>query len=176
MLKIILIAIAAALAALLAYAATKPDTFSVQRSHVIGAAPEKLYALIVDMKAFNTWNPWLRKDPTSPLRYEGPQSGVGAAYAWDSKALGAGRMEVTEVAAPAKAAMRLDFLRPMTSTNRVDFTLEPQGAQTRVTWKMSGPMPYLSKLMSVFFDMDKMIGPDFEAGLANLKAEAEKKS
>ena len=174
MLKKILIVVVLAIVAVLLFALTRPDSFSVQRSLAITATPEKLFPLIADMKGFNTWNPWLRKDPTSPLKYEGPASGPGAAYAWDSQALGAGRMEVIEAAPPRAVSMKLDFLRPMASTSRVDFTLAPQGAQTLVTWKMSGPMPYVSKLMSIFFDMDKMIGPDFEAGLKNLEVEAGK--
>ena len=127
------------------------------------------------MKAFNSWNPWLRKDPSSKLSYEGPASGVGSAYAWESEQLGAGRMEVTELAPNSRVAAKLQFLKPMVTTNRVEFTLQPQGAQTNVTWAMSGPMPYLSKLMCVFVSMERMIGPDFEAGLANLKATAEKR-
>jgi len=174
-LKIVLIALVVLVAAVLVYAATKPGTFAVERSQLVAAPAEKVFTLVADMKAFNTWNPWLRRDPGSPLRYEGPTSGPGAAYSWDSKKLGAGRMEVLEANAPSRVAMRLDFLRPFKSTNRVEFSFEPQpGAQTRVTWRMTGPMPYVSKLMSVFFAMDKMIGPDFEAGLVNLKVEAEK--
>lgn len=173
MIKKTLLVIALAIAALLIYAATKPNSFSVQRSAAISASPDKLFALINATQAFNSWNPFARKDPTMKLRYEGPASGPGAAYAWDSEKAGAGRMEVVEATAPSKVAMRLDFERPMKSTNRVEFTLEPQGAQTKVTWAMSGPMPYLSKLMTVFFDMDKMIGDDFAAGLQNLKTAAE---
>lgn len=174
MLKKIALALALAVAGVLLYAASKPDSFTVQRSRVIAASPEKLFPLINDTRAFNTWNPFLRKDPTAPMRYEGPPAGPGAAYAWDSATLGAGRMEVTEAAAPSRVAMRLDFDKPMKASNRVEFTLQPQGAQTLVTWKMSGPMPYLSKLMTTFFDLDKMVGGDFESGLANLKVEAEK--
>jgi hypothetical protein len=84
-------------------------------------------------------------------------------------------MLITEAVAPSRVAMKLDFSRPMTTSNRVQFTLVPQGAQTQVTWAMSGPMPYLSKLMTTFMPIDQMIGPDFEAGLVNLKTEAEKK-
>jgi len=175
MVKKILLVIVLAIAAVLIYAATQPDRFSVQRSASIAAPPEKIYPLIADVKAFNTWNPWVRKEPTSKLTYEGAASGVGSAYTWDGEQLGAGRMLITEAVAPSRVAMKLDFVRPMTTTNRVEFTLLPQGAQTQVTWAMSGPMPYLSKLMTTFMPIDKMIGPDFEAGLANLKTEAEKK-
>ena len=175
MLKKTLGVIVLAVAAVLLYAATKPDTFTLQRSVAIAAAPDKVFPLINDVKAFNTWNPWALKDPASKMAYEGPASGVGAAYGWDSEALGAGRMEITEATAPSRVAARLDFRRPFEATNRVEFTLQPQGANTQVTWAMSGPMPYLSKLMTTFVSMDKMVGADFETGLANLKALAEKK-
>jgi uncharacterized protein YndB with AHSA1/START domain len=175
MLKKILGVIVLAIAAVLIYAATKPDTFTLQRSASIAAPPDKIYPLIADMKAFNTWNAWALKDPTAKMTYEGPASGVGAAYGWDSDALGAGRMEVTEAAPPSRVAAKLEFKRPFEVTNRVEFTLQPQGTDTQVTWAMSGPMPYVSKLMTTFVSMDRMVGPDFETGLANLKALAEKR-
>jgi uncharacterized protein YndB with AHSA1/START domain len=165
---------ALAVAGLLTYAATKPDQFRVQRSSSIAAPPEKVFALINDVKAFNSWNPYALKDPAIKLRYEGAGSGPGAAYAWESKTAGAGRMEVVETSAPYLVAMRLNFEEPMKATNRVEFTLVPQGNTTQVTWAMSGSMPYLHKLMTTFFDMDTMVGGDFEGGLANLKAAAER--
>jgi len=175
MVRKILVALVVAIAAVLAVAALQPDSFSLQRSTSIAATPERLYPLIADMKAFNTWNPWLRKDPSSELTYQGQPGGVGSAYAWRSAQLGAGRMEVTELAPNGRVAMKLQFFEPMAATNAVVFSLQPQGTQTGVTWTMSGPMPYLSKLICLFVSMDRMVGPDFEAGLANLKAEAEKK-
>ena len=174
MLKNILLVLAFAIAAVLVYAATRPDSFSLQRSATIAAPPQKLHALINDVKAFNTWNPYALKDPAIKLRYEGPASGPGAAYAWESDQVGVGRMEITEAVAPTRVAMRLAFEKPMQTTNRVEFTLQPRGAATEVTWAMSGPMPYLSKLITTFVSMDSMVGSDFEAGLANLKAAAEK--
>jgi len=152
----------------------QPDTFSIQRSASIAATPQRLFALISDVKAFNTWNPFARKDPAIQLGYEGAASGVGAAYTWQSDEVGAGRMEIIEAVAPNQVAMRLAFTKPFATTNRVEFTLQPQGANTQVTWAMTGPMPYLSKLICTFVSMEKMVGPDFEAGLANLKAAAEK--
>jgi uncharacterized protein YndB with AHSA1/START domain len=177
MLKILLgiaAVVGVGIAGVLIYAATKPDTFSVQRSVVIAAPPDKLFGLINEPKAFNTWNPYARKDPQIKLRYEGAASGPGAAYAWESESLGVGRMEVIEAVAPSRVAMRLEFEKPMQAKNRVDFTLKPQGGATQVTWAMSGPMPYISKLFTTFMDMDKMVGGDFEAGLGNLKTLAER--
>jgi uncharacterized protein YndB with AHSA1/START domain len=175
MIKTILGVIALAIAALLIYAATQPDTFSIQRNATIAAPPQRLFALISDVKAFNTWNPFAKKDPAIKLAYEGAASGVGAAYTWQSDEVGAGRMEIIEAAVPNRVAMRLVFTKPFATTNRVDFRLQPQGEQTQVTWAMTGPMPYLSKLICTFVSMEKMVGPDFEAGLANLKAVAEKR-
>jgi hypothetical protein len=175
MFKKILGVIVLAIAAVLIYAATKPDTFTLQRSAAIAAPPDKIFALINDVKAFNTWNPFALKDPTAKMAYEGPASGVAAAYSWDSEQLGAGRMEITDASAPSRVQAKLEFKRPFATTNRVDFTLQPQGANTQVTWAMSGPMPYISKLMTTFVSMERMVGPDFEAGLANLKALAEKR-
>ncbi|MFN0162054.1 MAG: SRPBCC family protein [Burkholderiales bacterium] len=175
MLKTIALVIGIAVAALLLFAATRPDSFSMERSTSIAASPDKVFALINDLKGFNTWNPWALKDPTTKLTYEGSSTaGVGAAYTWQGSATGAGRMEIIESAAPQKVVARLEFKEPMTATNRVEFTLAPQAGATTVTWAMSGPMPFMSKLMSVFMSFDKMVGPDFEAGLANLKKLAEK--
>jgi uncharacterized protein YndB with AHSA1/START domain len=175
MLKTLALVIVVAVAALLLFAATRPDSFSMQRSTTIAAPPDKVFGLINDLKGFNTWNPWALKDPTSKLSYEGSNTvGVGAAYTWQGSSTGVGRMEIIESVAPAKVAARLEFKEPMAATNRVEFTLAPQAGATLVTWTMSGPMPFMSKLMSVFMSFDKMVGPDFEAGLANLKALAEK--
>lgn len=173
MLKMVLGVVGLALLAVLVYAATKPDSFTLQRSISVAAPPDKLFALINDMRAFNTWNPFARKDPAQVLSYEGPAAGVGAAYTWEGPVVGKGRMEVLETVPHTRLAMRLDFEKPMQARNQVVFSLEPQGAQTRVTWAMSGPMPYLSKLVTTFYSMDKMVGGDFEAGLSYLKAAAE---
>jgi Polyketide cyclase / dehydrase and lipid transport len=174
MLKTILLILGITIAAVLLYAATKPDAFKVQRSATIAAAADKLFPLINDTHAFNTWNPYARMDPAMKLRYEGTASGPGAAYAWESDKVGVGRMEVLESTAPSRAVMRLDFEKPMKATNRVEFKLEAQGIHTQVTWTMTGPMPYLSKVITLFFSMDKMVGRDFEAGLVNLKTLAER--
>jgi uncharacterized protein YndB with AHSA1/START domain len=174
MLSTIVIIVVLFVAAVLLYAATRPDTFALQRSASIAAPPEKVFALISDLKAFNTWNPFALKEPTAEIHYEGAAAGPGAAYSWKGKAMGAGRLEVVEAVAPAKVVLRLYFRKPMQATNRVEFTLVPQGAHaTQVTWAMTGPMPYLSKLMTMFVSMDKMMGGEFEAGLANLKAVAQ---
>jgi uncharacterized protein YndB with AHSA1/START domain len=174
MLNTIVIIVVLLVAAVLLYAVTRPDTFSLQRSTVIAAPPEKVFVLISDLKAFNTWNPFALKEPTAKIQYEGATDGPGAAYSWQGRAMGSGRLEVVEVVAPTKVVMRLDFKKPTQATHRVEFTLAPQGAQaTQVTWAMSGSTPYLSKLMTTFVSMDKVMGGEFEAGLANLKVAAQ---
>ena len=173
MLKTILIAVVAALALLLIYAATQPDSFRVERSIRINAQPDKVFALINDLHGFNTWNPFNQKDPAIKGGYSGAASGKGAAYSWHSEKVGVGSMEIVDTAPPAKLTMKLDFVKPFEAHNIAEFTLTPEGDATQVTWAMHGPSPYVSKLMQVFFSMDKIVGKDFEDGLANLKVLAE---
>ena len=106
--------------------------------------------------------------------FSGAAAGKGAVYEWDgNKEVGKGRMEITDTAAPTKLTLKLDFMKPFKSNSTVDFTLEPKGGETDVTWNMRGPSPYIVKVMHMIFDMDKMVGKDFEAGLANLRAISE---
>lgn len=175
MLKIIAIAILVAVVAILIYATTKPDNFRVERTSTIKAAPEKVFALIDDFHRWPTWSPYEKKDPDMKRAHSGAASGKGAIYEWDGdKNVGKGRMEVTESASPSRIVIKLDFLAPFEAHNTAEFTLQVQGDSTQVTWAMYGPANYVSKLMSVFFSMDKMVGDDFAIGLANLKAAAEK--
>jgi hypothetical protein len=178
MLKTVLLGFAGvlvvAVVGLLIVAATKPDSFRVQRSASIKASPEKIFAQINDLRAHGAWSPWERKDPGMKRIYRGPQAGKGAIYEWDgNKEIGQGRMEIAEAVAPSKVTMKLDFIRPFEAHNVAEFVLQPAGDSTTVTWAIYGPSPYISKLMTMFFDMDKMIGPDFEKGLDRLKAEVE---
>ncbi|MDN3919175.1 SRPBCC family protein [Roseateles violae] len=176
MLKKILIVLLVAVLGLLGVAATRPDSFRVERSARIEAAPDKVFGLIQDLKQFNRWNPWLRKDPSTEGRYGNNSEGPGARYSWVSKEVGSGSMEITEVTAPSRMVMRLEFLEPMQTQSQAEFTLRPlAGGSTEVRWAMQGPAPYISKLMGLLFDMDKLIGKDFEDGLAKLKALAEQR-
>ncbi|MES2957233.1 MAG: SRPBCC family protein [Pseudomonadota bacterium] len=170
-LLVALAAIALLLALLLAVAATRPDSFRIQRTAVIKAPAARIFALINDLRSFNNWNPWERKEPGIKGSYSGAPSGVGAAYAWEGRKVGSGRMEIVAAQAPNALTLQLDFLKPFKARNTAEFTLQAQGeGLTIVTWAMHGPSPYLSKLMGVLINMDSMIGKDFEAGLANLKA------
>ena len=174
MLKTILLIAVAAVAALLLYAATRPDTFRLERSATIAAPPEKVFALINDLRQFNAWNPFAKADPKAEITYEAITAGVGGAYRWQGEKSGAGRMEIAESSPPRVLKMKLDFSKPFEAHNQVQFTIEPQGDGSQVTWAMFGPMAYLNKLMTIFFSMEKMVGGEFEKGLANLKTMAEK--
>ena len=174
MIKKTLLLIAIFVAGVLGFATTKPDTFSVQREVSIKAPPAKVAPLIVDFRNWQLWSPWEKLDPDMQRTYAGPASGKGARYAWqgDDK-VGAGRMEITDAATPERTVIKLDFLKPFESHNTTTFALTPDGDSTKVSWTMTGPSPYVSKVMNVFVSMDTMIGKDFDKGLANLKAAAE---
>jgi uncharacterized protein YndB with AHSA1/START domain len=175
MFKIIAIIVAIVVAGVLLHAANKPDTFRVQRTASIQAPQEKIFPLINDLRAFNTWNPFEKKDPNLKGRYSGPASGKGAGYAFDgNKDVGKGSIEILESSPPSKVTMRLSMLEPFEVRNTVEFTLTPSGGATNVTWAMHGPAPFVAKIIHVFIDMDRMVGSDFEAGLASLKAAAER--
>ena len=170
MFKTIIAVIATAIAAVLLYAATLPDTFRVERTATIAAPPEQVFLHVNDFHRWIAWSPWEKKDPAMQRSHSGVPAGKGAAYAWDgNQKVGQGRMEIVESDAPARVKIQLDFLKPFEAHNMAEFTFTPAGNGTQVTWAMYGPTPYLSKVMQVFVSMDRMVGPDFEAGLANLK-------
>ncbi|MGA7489083.1 MAG: SRPBCC family protein [Xanthobacteraceae bacterium] len=161
--------------AVLVLAATKPDTFRVERTASIKAPPEKIFAFLDDFHRYPAWSPYEKLDPAMKRTYSGAGNGKGAVYAWESNGkAGVGRMEIAQASSPSKVAINLDFVKPFEARNIVEFTLEPNGESTNVTWAMHGASPFLAKVMHVFFDMDSMVGKDFETGLANLKALAER--
>jgi hypothetical protein len=169
------IIIAVLIIGVLIIAAIKPDTFRVERTASIKAAPEKTFALINDFNAWGAWSPWDKKDPAMKRNLSAVTVGKGAQYSWEgNKEVGMGSMEITDSVPTSMIAIKLDFLKPFEAHNMVEFTLAAQGGVTNVTWLMHGPANFMSKLMQVFMNMDKMCGKDFEAGLANLKAAAEK--
>jgi hypothetical protein len=175
MLKTIALVAVVALAALLIYAATRPGTLRVERSTRIQASPEKVHALINDLHAFNTWNPYNQKDPAIQLVYGGPAAGPGASFTFDgNRNVGKGSIEITGTRAPTEVQMKLHMSSPMEGHNDIRFSLVPEGAATQVTWAMQCEAPFVSKLVGIFIDMDNMIGKDFAAGLANLKTVAER--
>jgi uncharacterized protein YndB with AHSA1/START domain len=175
MLIYIAIALVLVVAALLAYAATRPDTFRVQRATGINAPAERIFPLIANLKSMNTWNPFVEPDPAIRLAYSGPDTGKGAANTWSGNSkVGEGRIEVTDAVPSSRVTMRLEMHKPMKAHNAVEFTLQPNGNATTVTWAMSGRQPFTAKLMTVFIDCDKMVGKEFEKGLGKLKAIAER--
>jgi Polyketide cyclase / dehydrase and lipid transport len=170
----IMLAIAVLIAAFLAFLATRPDTFRVQRAAIINAPPEAIFPLIDDLHSWVAWSPWENKDPTMKRTYGGPATGKGATYAWEgNKDIGMGSMEITATTPPRALSLKLDFIKPFEAHNLVDFTLEPAGGFTNVTWAIHGPVPYFARILHVFMNMDSMIGKDFEAGLTKLKTVAE---
>jgi len=169
---IIVAVLALLVAGVLAFAATRPDRFEVQRSTTIRASADRIFPLINDMHAFNSWNPF-NKDPNIKGTYSGPESGKGAAYDFESAQAGSGRLEIADAAPPSRVAMRLLMVRPLKADNHVAFTLEPQGDTTRVTWTMDGEVPFVAKIVHLFLDVDRMVGQEFIRGLADLKAKAE---
>ena len=174
MFVIIALIIVVAVAALVAFAATKPGTFRVQRTS-IRAPREKIFPYINDFHNWGAWSPYERLDPAMKKTYSGAASGKGAVYEWAGNGkVGTGRMQITDTAPPSKITIKLDFAKPIEGHYIAEFTLEPTGGSTTVTWAVYGPASFISKVMQVFLSMDSLLGKDFEAGLANLKLVAEK--
>lgn len=160
---------------ILIYAATRPNTFRTERAILIKATPAKLFAHINDLSQWQAWSPWVRLDPNMKHIPSGPVSGVGAVCGWEgNRKVGAGSMEIVESVSPSKVMLKLDFYKPFKASNMAEFTLEKKGTSTQVTWATYGPQPYMAKVMSTLIDTESMVGKQFEAGLANLKALVEK--
>ncbi len=172
---IIAVVLAIIIAAVLILAATKPDSFRIERTAIVNAPAEKIFPLIADFHQWLNWSPWEGRDPALKRTYSGAEHGKGAVYAWEgNKNVGSGRMEILEATTSSKIVIKLDFLKPFEAHNTAEFTMLPQGAATNVVWVMHGPAPFMSKVMQVFMSFDNMIGKDFEAGLAKLKTISER--
>jgi len=174
---IVAIVLAIVIAIVLILASTKPATFAIRRSAVMRAPAETIFPLISNFHQWTRWSPWENRDPALKRSYSGAESGKGAIYAWDgNKNVGSGRMEILDASSPSKITIKLDFLKPFEAHNTAEFTFVPErdASATNVIWVMRGPSSFMSKVMQVFMDFDKMIGRDFEAGLANLKMLTEK--
>jgi Polyketide cyclase / dehydrase and lipid transport len=170
---IVAVVLAIVVAVVLILALTKPDVFRVQRAAAMQAPPERIFSLINDFHQWGNWSPWEHRDPAMKRTFSGNESGKGAVYAWDgNKNVGAGRMEILDAVLP-KIVIKLDFIKPFEGHNTAEFTMLPRGGATDVTWTMYGATPLLGKVMHVFINMDRMIGKDFETGLANLKKAVE---
>ena len=175
MLKKIALILGVLIVGLIIAAATRPDHFRMERSIVINAPAEKIFPLVNDLGQWSAWSPWEKKDAAMKRKLSNPSSGVGASYDWQgNKEVGTGRMLITESNAPGKLVIQLDFIEPFAARNTSTLNLKPEGNGTQVTWSLEGPNNFVSKLMQVFVSIDSMVGPDYEAGLKNLKALAEK--
>jgi uncharacterized protein YndB with AHSA1/START domain len=169
-----LIIVAVLIGAVLAFAATRPDIFLIERSLSIKAPPEKIFALINNFHDWARWAPQDTEDPSMKRTFSGPESGTGAISDWNSTgSAGRGRMLITESVAPNRISVNVDWVKPFEAHNVNVFSVEPAGASTRATWTMRGTNVYMLKVMSVFMNMDRMMGKHFESGLENLKRAAE---
>ena len=167
----------AIIAALLVAAAMRPDTFRVERTASVNAPPEKIFALVNDYRQWPSWSPYEKMDPAMKKTFTGPASGKGAVYEWEGNAkAGKGRIEILDAAPPNRISMKLDMLKPMQGHNTVDFVFTPQGGATDVSWTTRGKSPFIGKLFGLVFNMDRMVGGQFEEGLAKLKQLSEARS
>lgn len=175
MLKKILLALAVVIAGFLAYVATRPDTYHVERSAQVDAPADVVFAQLDDFEAWAAWSPWDKLDPGMNKSYDGPKRAVGASYAWHGNAdVGKGKMTITEREPATHIAYRLEFIEPFAGLANTRFDLVPEGdAAVRVTWAMDGDNDFMGKLFGVFMNMDATIGADFERGLASLASASE---
>lgn len=174
MLTYILIGAAVLVALLAIVVSTRPDEFRVTRSAIISAPPSEVFPHVNDFHLWQAWSPWSKRDPHCEIAYDGPATGEGAKFSWKgNKEVGEGRMLIIESTPHKMIAIRLDFLKPFRATNTAEFEFEPVSGGTKVTWSMFGKNNFMGKLFGMIVDCDKMVGKDFEEGLANLKREAE---
>ena len=175
MLKKILVGLAALVVALVAVVALQPSEFRVARSATIAAPGPAVFAQVNDFRKWEAWSPWAKLDPAMKKVYTGAPAGTGAVYAWSGNGeVGEGRTTITESRPNEVVRIRLEFVRPFAATNDVEFTFKPDGDRTAVTWSMTGRNGFMAKAAGLFMDMDRMVGGQFESGLAQLKAVAEK--
>ncbi len=173
MIKKILLFLAVLVAIFAVFVASRPATYKVERSTVIQAPVDQVFARAVDLRKWATWSPWSKLDPKMTVDYSGPEAGVGSVYHWKGNdKVGEGRMTITRVVPNELVQIKLEFLKPWEQTSLTEFAFAPAPGGTKVTWSMSGTHDFVGKLFAVFMDMDKMVGPDFEKGLATLKEQA----
>jgi hypothetical protein len=163
-------ALATAIVIVLGFAAIKPATFRVERKTLIAAPPELIFPYLDDLHRWAAWSPWERMDPDMKRSYAGAVHGPGATYTWQGHhTVGSGRMTIIETKPDERVTLALDFLKPMASHSHVVYRLRPAEQGTEVSWEMDGPNNFVGKFISVFADMDRLIGDEFDSGLANLK-------
>jgi hypothetical protein len=156
------------------FVATRPAGFRVTRSTVIAAPPSVVFAQVNDLHNWEEWSPWAKLDPAAKRTYEGPPAGTGSIFRWaGNKRIGEGSLTVMESRPNELVGLKLEFLKPFACTNTSEFMFKPEGGQTTVTWSMSGKNNFMAKVFHFFVNFDKMIGGDFEKGLAQMKSVAE---
>jgi Polyketide cyclase / dehydrase and lipid transport len=155
--------------AAIAFIATRPSYSRIQRSAQINAPADVVFSIINDLRRWAEWSPYDKRDPDMKKMFEGPSAGPGAIYIWNGNSqVGEGRLTIVESKPGEFVSMRLEFSRPFKCNNEVNFKIVPSDGGTRVSWIMDGKNTFMNKFMSIFMDMDKMVGTDFEHGLANL--------
>jgi hypothetical protein len=166
-----LVALAVVILALAAYIATRPAEFRVTRAANFSAPAPAVFAQVNELRKWEAWSPWAKKDPQMKQVYEGAPAGVGAVASWQgNKDVGEGRMTIVESRPAELIRIKLEFFKPFSATNTAEFAFKPEGDRTVLTWTMSGRNNFLAKALHLVFDMDKMVGGDFEHGLAGIKA------
>lgn len=177
MLKLVAIGLAALAAAFVVVVSLQPAELRVARSTTVSAPPAAVFAQLNDLHAFNQWSPFAKRDPATKQTFDGPAAGTGASMAWAGNSdVGEGRMTITESRPNEIVGYHLEFLKPFKNTAEANIALRPDGDRTTVTWSMVAPSNFVAKAMHLFLDMDKMVGGDFEKGLADLKSIAERKA
>ncbi len=167
----ILIAVAVVLALLAGFIATRPEDFRITRSAAMSAPAAAAFAQVNDFHNWAAWSPWEKLDPDLKRTFEGAPAGTGAVYSWDgNKQVGAGRMTMLESRPGEVIRLKLEFFRPFAATNGTEFAFQPEGNQTRVTWTMDGKNTFITKAFHLVMNMDKVVGGDFEKGLAQMKS------
>ena len=170
MLLKILIALAALVIVFLVIVALQPSDFRVTRTATIAAPPPAVFAQVNDFHNWEAWSPWAKLDPALKQNYAGAPAGTGAIYSWSgNNNVGEGRMTITESRPSDLILINLEFMRPFAATNTTEFTFKPEGDGTAVTWTMAGRNTFMAKAVHMFMNMDKMVGGQFEQGLATMK-------
>jgi ribosome-associated toxin RatA of RatAB toxin-antitoxin module len=170
-----LLFVLALVSALISYISLRPDSFRIARSALVDAPPETIYPLINDFHDWERWSPWARLDPDQTTTYDGSPLGAGAIMSWTgNNKVGSGKMKIMESSQNERIRIKIQFIKPMKAINDVQFELKPVGeTKTEVVWTMSGRNDFIAKAFHAFMNVDKMVGGQFEQGLANLRAIAE---
>ncbi len=174
MVKKLLLAVLVVVVVFVLFVATRPSAFRIERTAAVAAPPAMVYAQVADFHRWSAWSPWAHLDPQMEVQFTGAPSGVGAVYQWNGNdKVGQGRMTIETARPGEQIGIKLEFMKPWAQTNRTDFLLKPEAGGTRVAWVMTGTNDFVGKAFGVFMNMDKMVGGDFEKGLASLRTVSE---